>query len=73
MEQILFYRDVQYVIGPEQDGQRRWTILHPDGPPDSGISAGSGLRGSFKTAVLAAREAIDERLGDERLDAVTHA
>jgi hypothetical protein len=73
MEQTLLYRDTRYVIGPEQDGQRRWTILHPDGPPESGLSAGSGLRGSFKTAVLAAREAIDEKLGDVRVDAASHA
>jgi len=61
MEQILLYRDVRYVVGPEQDGQRLWTI-HLDGEPESGIAAGSGLRGSFKTAVLAAREAIDAHL-----------
>ena len=61
MEQILLYRDVEYVIGPEQDGHRLWTI-RVGGVMESGIAAGSGLRGSFKTAVMAAREAIDARL-----------
>lgn len=61
MEQTLLYRDVSYVIGPEQDGHRRWTIQYDD-VPEIGISGGSGLRGSFKTAVMAAREAIDSRL-----------
>ncbi len=67
MEQTLLYRDVSYVIGPEQDGHRRW-IIHHDGTQESGVSGGSGMRGSFKTAVLAARDAIDARL-----DAVTAA
>ncbi len=67
MEQNLLYRDVRYVIGPEQDGHRLWTIHH-EIAPESGISGGSGLRGSFKIAVLEAREAIDARL-----DAVTPA
>nr|WP_321985860.1 hypothetical protein [uncultured Lichenicoccus sp.] len=58
MEQTLLYRDVRYVIGPEQDGRRRWSI-HPDGSTESGFVSSSGLRGSFKTAVFAAREAID--------------
>ena len=61
MEQTLLYRDVRYVIGPEQDGHRRWTI-HYDDAPETGICGGSGLRGSFKTAVMAARDAIDARL-----------
>ncbi len=61
MEQTLLYRDVSYIIGPEQDGHRRWTILYDDAP-EVGISGGSGLRGSFKTAVMAARDAIDARL-----------
>ena len=61
MEQTLIYRDVSYVIGPEQDGHRLWTI-HYDGAPESGVAGGSGLRGSFKTAVMAAREVIDARL-----------
>ncbi len=61
MEQTLLYREVRYVIGPEQDGHRHWTI-HLDGASESGISGGSGLRGSFKAAVLSAREAIDARL-----------
>ncbi len=71
MEQILHYRDVRYVIGPEQDGHRLWTIHHGDGT-ESGLSGGSGTRGSFKTAVMAARDAIDERL-DSRLVACSVA
>ncbi len=65
MEQSLLYRDVSYVIGPEQDGHRRWTIHYEDAS-ESGIAGGSGLRGSFKTAVMAAREAIDARLDAAR-------
>ena len=61
MEQTLLYRDVRYVIGPEQDGHRLWTV-YLEGCAESGISGGSGLRGSFKTAVMAAREAIDAQL-----------
>ena len=64
MEQTLLYRDVEYVIGPEQDGHRLWTI-RIDGLSESGIAGGSGVRGSFKTAVMAAREAIDARLDSE--------
>ncbi|WP_428391675.1 hypothetical protein [Lichenicoccus sp.] len=60
MEQALVYRDVRYVIGPEQDGHRIWTI---DASKASGVAVGSGARGSFKAAVMAAREAIDQRLG----------
>lgn len=66
MEQTLLYRDVRYVIGPEQDGHRLWTIHHEEAL-ESGIAGGSGLRGSFKTAVLAAREAIDARLDNATL------
>ena len=58
MEQTLLYRDIRYVIGAEQDGRRRWSI-HPQGSTESGVVSSSGLRGSFKTAVFAAREAID--------------
>ena len=61
MEQTLLYRDIRYVISPEQDGYRHWTIHH-ENASESGVSGGSGLRGSFKTAVMAAREAIDARL-----------
>ena len=63
MEQILLYRDIQYVIGPEQDGHRLWTV-NTDAGQESGIAGGSGLRGSFKTAVMAARAAIDQLLDD---------
>ena len=62
MEQILIYRDVRYVIGPEQDGHRVWTV---DAGQERGIAVGSGVRGSFKAAVMAAREAIDRRLADD--------
>jgi len=58
MEHSLLYRDVRYVIGPEQDGSRRWTI-HPEGRGVSGIAEASRAHGSFKVAVLAARQAID--------------
>ncbi len=64
MEQILLYRDVRYVIGPEQDGHRLWTV-HLGHDAESGLAGGSGVRGSFKTAVMAAREAIDARLDPE--------
>ena len=59
MEQTLLYREIRYVIGQEQDGRRRWSI-HPDGSTMSGVVSSSGLRGSFKSAVFAAREAIDQ-------------
>ena len=61
MEQGLIYRDVRYVVGPEQDGHRIWTI---EASQASGVAVGSGARGSFKTAVMAAREAIDQHLGE---------
>ncbi len=61
MEQILLYRNVQYVIGPEQDGQRLWTV-HFGGGLERGVAGGTGMRGSFKTAVMAARDAIDAGL-----------
>ena len=61
MEQVLIYRDVRYVIGPEQDGHRVWTV---EASQECGIAVGSGARGSFKAAVMAARQAIDQRLGD---------
>ena len=61
MEQILLYRDIEYVIGPEQDGHRLWTV-RAEGHAESGVAGGSGMRGSFKTAVMEAREAIDALL-----------
>ena len=63
MEQVLLYRDVRYVIGPEQDGHRLWTV-HLGTGPQSGFAGGSGLRGSFKSAVMTAREAIDASLDE---------
>ena len=61
VEQILLYRNVQYVIGPEQDGQRLWTVDF-GGNLEYGMAGGNGMRGSFKTAVMAARDAIDAGL-----------
>ncbi len=71
MEQTLHYRGITYVIGIETDGMRSWSVHgDPDGPAPqsvlaSGVARARGLRGSFKGAVMAARDAIDERLGAE--------
>jgi len=63
MEQVLIYRDVRYVISHEQDSRREWVIYPDGGPPDGaerGFAAADGLRGSFKAAVFAAQQAIDQ-------------
>ena len=65
MDQELEYRGVRTLIGTERDGKRRWSI-HPSGsPPDgaaSGLSRAENARGSFKEAVFAARDAVDQWL-----------
>ncbi len=63
MEQVLHYRDIRYVVGHEQELRREWVIYPEDGPPGGaarGYATADGLRGSFKSAVLAAQRAIDE-------------
>jgi ATP-dependent helicase YprA (DUF1998 family) len=71
MEQVLHYRGVTYVVGIETDGVRAWSVCgHPEAPiakhlQHSGVARARGLRGSFKGAVLAARDAIDGMLGVE--------
>jgi hypothetical protein len=62
MEQDLIYRGIRYVIGPEKDRQRCWTVYPEAGEPVSGLARLSGARGSFKQAVNAARMAIDHCL-----------
>lgn len=64
MEQTLEYRDTVYVIGIETDGMRAWSVYGKDlkRATASGLTRARGVRGSFKSAVLAARAAIDERL-----------
>ena len=65
MQQSLIYRDCRYVIGPENDRGRSWTIFPEDGPEKGaagGTARGEGLRGSFKVAVHTAQEAIDRWL-----------
>ena len=62
MQQSRAYRDCRYVIGPESDRGRSWTIFPEDGP-EAGAARGTarseGLRGSFKVAVHTAQQAID--------------
>ncbi len=68
MQQSLTYRDCRYVIGPESDRGRSWTIFPEDGP-EAGAARGTarseGLRGSFKVAVHTAQQAIDRWIGTE--------
>lgn len=75
MEQILFYRDVRYVIRHEQSAVREWVIYPADGPPEgarSGRASADGLRGSFKSAVFAAQRAIDEWVEQGCMTAADH-
>lgn len=65
MQQILTYRDCRYVVGPENDRGRTWTIFPengPDGGAECGTARSEGLRGSFKVAVHTAQHAIDRWL-----------
>ncbi len=66
MEQTLEYRGVVYVVGIETDGMRAWSVYDKNAKraSASGLTRARGVRGSFKSAVLAARAAIDEMLGD---------
>ncbi len=66
MEQTLEYRGVVYVVGIETDGMRAWSVYDKTAkrPLASGLTRARGLRGSFKSAVLAARAAIDEMLNE---------
>lgn len=65
MQQDLTYRGCRYVVGPENDRGRNWTIFPEDGP-EAGAARGTarseGLRGSFKVAVHTAQQAIDRWL-----------
>ena len=65
MEQEIEYKGVRTVIGGERDGSRYWAIFPEGAPPEgaiSGVARADGSRGSFKEAVFASREAIDEWL-----------
>lgn len=65
MHQSLSYRDCRYVVGPENDRGRAWTIFPEDGPTAGaacGTARSEGLRGSFKVAVHTAQHAIDNWL-----------
>ncbi len=75
MEQTLHYRGVTYVVGIETDGVRAWSVRAApvEGEADqpgqqiraTGLTRARGPRGSFKGAVIAARDAIDEMLRAE--------
>ena len=65
MDQEIEYKGVRTVIGAERDGRRQWAVFPQGAPPEgaiSGIARADGSRGSFKEAVFASREAIDEWL-----------
>lgn len=65
MQQILIYRECRYVVGPENQRGRIWTIFPEDGPAagaECGMARSEGLRGSFKVAVQTAQLAIDRWL-----------
>jgi hypothetical protein len=65
MEQDLNYKGIRYIIGVDKGQGRSW-VIYPDDGPAEGAALGqariTGPRGSFKEAVIAAREAIDEWL-----------
>lgn len=67
MEQVLSYRGVRYVIFPQSGESRLW-VIYPEGGPEDGAADGfariEGPRGSFKSAVMAARQAIDAWIAD---------